>query len=510
MRKESEVENMKLKKYIDMLEREDLLRETSSCGKCVEQEVEYLSFDSKDMRENGLFVCKGAHFKPEYLQEALNRGAFCYLAEQAVPIEGSVPFVLVTDIRKAMALLANAYYKEAWRELKTIGITGTKGKSTTTYYVRSILDSYLESQGKPKSAVISGIDVYDGVICEESHLTTPEAIALHRHFRNAVDSGISYVEMEVSSQALRYYRTLGIQYDVGCFLNIGTDHISPIEHKDFDDYFDAKLTLMKQCRTACVNLNADHCQEVCDTAREHADLSTFGTDERADYYAHHIVKTERGIAFSVRMAAKNRKPERNENFTLSMPGLFNVDNALAAISICDALDVPVQYMKEGLEKAAVPGRMEVFRGGAGSPTVIVDYAHNRMSFEKLFTSAIREYPDKKIISIYGCPGKKAQARRKELAEIAGRYAAVVYVTEEDAGEEPVESICREIAANLRGLPCRCEIITDRGEAIRKAIEESGEDTLILVTGKGRETRQKRGVEYIDCPSDVEYVERYLK
>lgn len=151
--------------------------------------------------------------------------------------------ILVTDIRKTMALLANRFYNEAWEQLNLIGITGTKGKSTTTYYVKYILDHYLSASGKPPCAILSGIDVDDGVISEESHLTTPEAVMLHRHFRNAVDSGREFLTMEVSSQALKYDRTAGVVFDVGCYLNVAEDHISPIEHCDFDDYFESKLRL---------------------------------------------------------------------------------------------------------------------------------------------------------------------------------------------------------------------------------------------------------------------------
>ncbi|MGI6752449.1 MAG: Mur ligase family protein [Anaerovoracaceae bacterium] len=492
--------------YVDSLEKRGLVESCFIRRGDGEVPVEYLSHDSKDMKELGLFVCKGAHFKPEYLDEAIGKGAFCYMSEKEYPVrKDSFSHIIVNDIRKAMAIVANMYYGEAWRELDLIGITGTKGKSTVTYYVKSILDEYLESLDRGESAVLSGIDNYDGVIREESHLTTPEAIVLHRHFRNAVNSNIPFLEMEVSSQALRYDRTLGVEFAVGCYLNISEDHISPIEHVDFDDYFDAKLILFKQCRTACINLEADHYQEVVDTARDNfCRIITYGLREEADVYGYRVVKKGDYTSFMVRTDTFEGE------FQLGMTGLFNVENALAAISICYALDIPRKFMISGLKKALVPGRMELFKGEMGSPLIIVDYAHNRLSFDKLFTSTIREYPDKKIIAVYGCPGKKALARRKELAEIAGRYSKKIYITEEDPGEEPVMDICQEIALHVKAQNCPYEIEVDRGEAIRKAIEEGDGDTVILITGKGRETRQKRGTDYIDCPSDVEYVERYLK
>ncbi|NLY70327.1 MAG: UDP-N-acetylmuramoyl-L-alanyl-D-glutamate--2,6-diaminopimelate ligase [Clostridiales bacterium] len=493
----------KLQDYLSILEEQALVESTYLGKDSLNMYVSYLSYNSKDMKEGGLFICKGAHFLPEYLDEAIDKGAICYISEIEYDTKNpDFPYIIVSDIRHAMAILANFYYDEPWKKLKLIGITGTKGKSTTTYYMKYILDHYLNSMDKPESAIISSIEVDDGVIKEESHITTPEALMLQRHFHNALESGKEYLTMEVSSQALKYHRTLGVTFDVACFLNIGEDHISPIEHCDFDDYFDAKLKLMSQCKVACVNINSNHADEICDSVLG-AKLITFGTDEMADIYGYRIVKEADGISFMV------RTPKFTEQFKISMAGFFNVENALAAIAICYALDIPIESIYEGLLNARVPGRMEVFVGKNSKTIVIVDYAHNRMSFEKLFTSTIKEYPDKKIIAIYGCPGKKAIARRQELSEIAGRYSKKIYITEEDPGEEPLLDICNEIAKYVRRTGCPYEIIPDREEAIRKAIEEGDGNTVILLTGKGRETRQKRGTDYIDCPSDVDYVLKYL-
>jgi len=188
-----------------------------------------------------------------------------------------------------------------------------------------------------------------------------------------------------------------------------------------------------------------------------------------------------------------------------MPGLFNVSNALAAIAISYALNIPLKNIHAGLKRAQVSGRMEVYTNLSKDLYVIVDYAHNKMSFESLFASMKREFPNKKISIVFGCPGKKALARRRELGDLAGKYSNHVFITEEDAGEEPLMKICEEIAKHVEKHDCACSIITDRKEAIRQAIADADRDTVVLVTGKGRETRQKRGTNYIDTPSDVEYV-----
>jgi len=491
--------------YIDLLEQHGLVDALEMGESDRENKIRYLSYDSQDMEPGGLFICKGAHFLPRYLSDAVKKGAACYVSETLYPEEGAfLPAIIVNDIRKAMALVGNLYYGEAWKELKLVGITGTKGKSTTTYYVKYILDDYLKKNGRKQSAVLSGIDVYDGVIFEESHLTTPEAVMLHRHFRNAADSGIEYLEMEVSSQALKYDRTLGITFDVGCFLNIGEDHISPIEHTDFEDYFAAKMMLMEQCRVACVNISTEHGEEVRLAAEKATEVLTFGTDPEAQIYGSEVRSKDGKVSFQV------RTPKYSTEIALAMPGLFNVENALAAISICYALEIPVDSIREGLAQAKVAGRMEIYRGEESKTIVLVDYAHNKLSFDRLFHSTAKEYPDHKIFAVFGCPGKKALARRRELPEIAGRYAAKMFITEEDAGEESVRAISEEIAEYAKITGCPTVIIEDREEAIKAALTEADDKTVILLTGKGRETRQKRGTQYIDCLSDVEIVEKYLK
>lgn len=492
-----------LRQYIDLLDENQLIKHIEAGQGMLERNVEYLSYDSKDMGPNGMFICKGTGFKPDYLKEAIENGGFCYVSQVDYNLPGGAVAIIVTDIRKAMAILANIFYNQAWRQLNLLGITGTKGKSTVTYYIKHIIDHYMNTLNYPPAAIVSGIDVDDGVILEESHLTTPEAIMLHRHFRNAVDSGRKYLAMEVSSQALKYDRTYGVDFTVGCFLNIGEDHISPIEHCDFDDYFESKLRLLKQCKIACINMESDHVEEICGAVGPDTQIITFGTKEGSDIYGYRIISSEDGISFMV------RTPLFTHMFSLAMTGLFNVDNALAAIAVCYSLDIPLDSIYQGLLKARVPGRMELYKGEKSGALVIVDYAHNRMSFERLYQSTIKEYPNRKIIAVFGCPGKKALARRQELAEIAGRYSAKIYITEEDAGEEDVMAICREIGFHVRAIGCPFEIEINREEAIRKAILEAGEDGVVLLTGKGRETRQKRGTEYVDCPSDVDFVNRYL-
>lgn len=499
-----ELNRLPLRDYINLLTAEDQLAAPLPVTLDTERVVELVSYDSQNVTPGTLFLCKGLHFKAEYLKEAARRGAFAYVSQTAYP-EVELPCILVKDMRRVIAPFAVKYYGDPSRRLNVIGVTGTKGKSSTTYYLKYILDEYLAHRGV-RCGVISSIDTYDGVEEFESHLTTPEPLELQRHFANALDTGLEYLAMEVSSQALKYHRTLGTRFAVACFLNIGNDHISPVEHPDFEDYFHSKLKIFAQAEVSCVNLDCDHADEVLAAARRDCRrVITFSRkDPAADVYGSHIRKRGNDIVFRVTSRHISRE------FQLTMPGLFNTENALAAIAVCEGLGIPQQCIYVGLMKARVPGRMEVYANADDQVVAIVDYAHNRMSFETLFASVRAEYPGRRIVTVFGCPGKKAYDRRRDLGEVAGKYSDLVMLTEEDSGEEDTISICEEIAAHVAGQGCPYRIEPNRGEAIRQAVLDCDRPSVLLITGKGAETRQKRGLEYIDTPSDVDYAKAFLQ
>lgn len=489
-----------LSEYIGLLSRKGLLVDTD-IDRDSTKEIECLTYFTGEVAKNALFVCKGAHFKEEYLDFAMANGAIAYVSETKYPSVAS--YIIVSDVRRAMVELALEFYNDAPSKVTSVGITGTKGKSTTAYYVRAILNDWFKRKGRPECAIISSIDTYDGVVREESHITTPEAIELHRHFNNAESSGISHLVMEVSSQALKYGRVLGIELDVACFTNIGCDHISPIEHTDFEDYFKSKLKIFDSCKCACINTDADLSDRVLAYADGKCRIVTFGSHESDTVYCSGIEKRGEDTVFHV------KTPDYEGEMKITMPGLFNVSNALAAIAICHVLGVPTEHVKSGLARARAGGRMQVYKSRDGKIVVIVDYAHNEMSFDALFSSVRIEYPGRDIVSVFGCPGGKAQLRRHDLGKIAGKNADYIIITEEDSGEEPFSSIAKDIAANIEN--CDYTVIEDRGEAIRKAIlEYRAPKKIVLLTGKGEETRQKRGTAYVDCPSDVDHTLKFLK
>lgn len=468
-----------------------------------DQEIEYLTFDSKKVVEGTLFICKGAAFKAEYLDEAISKGAVAYVSEKEYETKADVPYFIVDDIRKAMPLLAEKFNNEAWKKLNIVGIGGTKGKSTSACYMKAVLDDYCLNNQKKETALISSIDTYDGVIRKESNLTTPEAVELQEHFRHAVESEIEYLQMEVSSQALKYGRVDNMMFDVGIFLNISEDHISPIEHPDFEDYFSSKLTMFKKCKYAVINKDADFAERIQEAASVCEKVLTFSiTDETADVYGYQIQKDGNETVFQVKTT------QFDEEFRLAMPGIFNVENALSVIAAAMLLEIPVKYMKSGLERARTSGRMELYTSKDMQRIAIVDFAHNKLSFEKLIASTREEYPDYKIVMVFGCPGNKANIRRQHLGEVAGEMADQIYLTADDPAYEKVEDICAEIAQFI-GEKCPYKIIADRTEAIRTAMAEAEGKTAFLVTGKGDEAWLKYENKKVPCKSDVENVKECL-
>ena len=259
-----------LREYVDALRDAGILVESTVSDELAAREIHCLTYDTRALSEDALFICKGAHFKEEYLCDALSRGAIAYVAEKKHNVDA--PCLLVNDIRYSLVVLGQLFYNHVTDKLTSVGITGTKGKSTTAYYVRYILNDWLRAQSMPECAILSSIDNYDGKNTEESHITTPEVLELYQHFENAYESGISHLVMEASSQALKYGRVRGITYDVAAFLNIGSDHISPIEHPDFEDYFNSKLKIFDSCRFGCVNTDAKYADRVIEYAKDRCNL----------------------------------------------------------------------------------------------------------------------------------------------------------------------------------------------------------------------------------------------
>ncbi|MCL2482450.1 MAG: UDP-N-acetylmuramyl-tripeptide synthetase [Propionibacteriaceae bacterium] len=468
--------------------------------------ISQVTYDSREVRPGALFVCKGIHFSPEYVRQAVSRGAVAYVSETVYPGLG-VGCLQVSDIRQALATVGAVYYDHDWDELTLIGVTSTKGKSTTTVFIHSILTAWARALGKPRPGILTSIRYEDGVVDEEATRTTPETLDLYRHLHNGVISSVGSMCVEVSSQALRYKRVANMRFEVGCFLNISEDHISPQEHPDYEDYLNAKLELFNQSRMAVVNARTQDHDRVMEAASKCERVVTFALrgpdDVQADIMGTDIKQVGMIQNFTVRLDGADHR------FSIRLPGSFNVENALAAVGAATCLGVPLDSIRAGLDQARVPGRMEVFHLDRGT-TVIVDYAHQKLSLETLLAWARHDYPSAPITMVFGLPGEKALNRRQEFAVLAGLNAEEIYLTEDDPGQVPVVDICRQVDRFIQsaGHP-PAHIVPDRPEAIVRALDSAPDNGLVLILGKGSERWQYRGVDTVVVPSDTDTVRRYL-
>lgn len=458
--------------------------------------IEYLSFDSRDIKNNTLFFCKGLNYKEEYLLNAIKLGSICYISEK-VYID-NCNFFIVNDVRKAMCIIGAYFYKYAFNDIETIGITGTKGKTTVTYFLKNILDVHLGS----KSGVISTIEVITGIREEESHLTTPEPLDLHKFFYETASCDIDYLTMEVTSQAYKTNRVYGVHFKHGMFLNIAEDHISDIEHNDFNDYFNCKLELIKNVDDMVLNYDMDHFDIVkSNCINNNVPYTTYGANSNADYYYSNINIENGSIFFDVR----NDKNGYNSTFKINMLGRFNVENATAAIVMALNMNIDDNSIRLGLSNTSVKGRMNIFSNDKFK--IIVDYAHNELSFSKLYESIKLDFKDNRIISVGGAPGNKAYRRREDFGKIVGANSDYIYVTSEDPQYEDVSLICKEIT---KFIPHdNYEVILDRKEAIITAINNAIDGDIIILLAKGEEDYQKINGEFIYYESDLSIASEYI-
>lgn len=504
-----------LKEYCEYLRKKGLTVEEVNTEGVADKEVAFISCDSQHVKRNTLFICKGENFKDEYLRDAIEKGAFCYVKEsfgeygnrEAKDEEKNAerkwdfPCITVNDIRKAMSLISGYFYDYVWNEkLNMVGITGTKGKSTTAVFVKSVIDDYCQEKNLKKCGFLSGIYNYDGEKTDKApSLTTPETMELHGNLQRCIKNGCNFHVMEVSSQALKYMRTEALKYKIGVFLNIGSDHISDKEHASFEDYLHSKLLIFDQCDKAIINLEAEkeHLDTILKYAREHCgNIITFGKKTECSYRGEIIKEEAEKITFKVIHS------NFTERFTINMGGEYNFLNGLGAVAICSELGIPIKNIKKGLAKAKVPGRMEMYHLEDKDVVVIVDNAHNAMSYEALFKSIKKNYRERKIIFLFGCVGGKAYNRRREGGIIADREADFIVLTERSPGNERAIDICNEINSYITNK-AKVKIITDREKAIKFSLERSSDGCVVVVAGDGHVERHG------EIFKDSDIVEEYI-
>lgn len=463
--------------------------------------IKDLQYDSRRVTENTLFLCKGATFEPEYITKAKEAGAVAYLAVRPFEEGEDMTALIVNDIRRALAVAADVFFESPWAKMHMIGVTGTKGKSTTVTLLKDILDRYAEIHHLPKTGLTSSARVYDGINDLPAKLTTPENVDLYRYLDNAVEAGLKNMIVEVSSQALKYHRVGEIQFDDGIFLNIAPDHISDIEHPNFEDYFTSKLKLFSVTKHAFINKNSSRLEDVQKAAGMCGDTTTFAVDKMADFHAENITTNEDGMSFDL------VHQDKRYEIRTAMKGVFNVENALAAATIALNLGVDIDCIRSVLEKRHFEGHM-IYRHSQDGVTVIIDYAHNDISFRKVIESVHIEFNSAPIWFVFGSTGSKAQSRRADLGKIVGEEGERVYLVPDDPAKEKVEDINAEISSYMnKSTPVVS--LTDRETGVKDAILSAPAGTVVLLLGKGSETAQKgpNGPEFYT--GDVPLAEKYI-
>lgn len=482
-----------VEKVIEILENKKLIKE---CNCNNDTKIEFISYDSRNIKPNTMFFCKGEHYKTEYLEQAIKNGSTIYVSEEKYNVNSE--YIIVSDIQKAMAIIAAEFYEYSYKSLETIGITGTKGKTTVTCFIQNILDEYTKS----RTAIISTINTYTGTTDKLSELTTPEALELHRLFYEAKQNNCKYLTMEVSSQGYKKDRVYGIEFKNGIFLNIGEDHISAREHPNFEDYLQCKIQLVKNSKRVILNKNTDYFNAIYSECKKDK-VITYGLDKTADYYYTNVEKTNLGFKFDVISDSYGY----NQRFEINMPGRFNIENALVSITLAKQLGVDDESIRNGLLKTVVKGRMNVFE--KNGITVIVDYAHNGLSYTKLYESLKLDYPNRRIVSLGGCVGGKAYNRREEFGRIVGGNSDYVYLTAVDPQYERIEDICKDIALHITDKN-KYEIIPDRKTAVEKAIINAKPGDVVVLIGKGEEEYQKINGISEKYESDLAIAKRILQ
>ena len=450
-----------------------------------EIEITTLINDSRKVENGSAFVCISGAVSDghKFIPDVAAKGAAAVIVEREAEAPENVTVIRVKDTRYALALMSAAYFGYPAEKLKVIGITGTKGKTTTTYMIKSILDSVGYNVG-----LIGTIEAIIGDKRIPAANTTPESYTIQQYFAQMVEAGCDCVVMEVSSQGLMLHRTAGIPFEIGIFTNLGKDHIGPNEHKDFDDYKRCKGLLFKQCRLGIANVDDKYFHDVFQGAT--CRTETFGFSEEADLRAENVQLVSRpgylGVAYHVAGLM-------DFDVEIDIPGTFSVYNSLTAISVCRHFNVPVEKIKDALKKAKVKGRIEMIKV-SDEFTLMIDYAHNAMSLESLLTT-LKEYNPKRLVCLFGCGGNRSKDRRYEMGEVSGRLADTIITSDNPRFEEP-QAIIDDIKIGIGKTDGKYVEICDRKEAIKYAIENGQPGDVIVLAGKGHEDYQEiKGVKY---------------
>lgn len=468
---------MKLKKILNNIEYE-LIKGS------LDTNITDLCYDSRKVTKDCAFIClEGTQVDGhDFIDTAIKKGASTIFIEKDIEVSQPVTVIKLSNTRKDLSLLSINYFDNPASKLTMIGITGTKGKTTTSWMIKNIL----EEEGK-KVGVIGTMGVFIGNNHYETINTTPESYEIQKYLSEMVNQNIEYAVMEVSSQALKVGRVEGMTFDYGIFTNLTKDHIGEGEHENMEDYIYSKSLLFQKSKHGILNIDDKHYQDM--TKNNTCDIHTFGKNKEADLIINNIklLRKEHFIGLEL-----HTKGLIEDTFLVNTPGEFSAYNAISAILTTKLIGCKLESIKKALSKVAVKGRVEIIPVSS-KYSVIIDYAHNGISMINILKT-MRQYHPKRIVSLFGCGGNRSKTRRYDMGEISGRLSDFTIITEDNSRYEDINDIMNDIEIGIKKANGKYIKIEDRKEAIKYAIENAKEGDIILLLGKGHETyREKNGV-----------------
>lgn len=437
-------------------------------------EISGIAYDSRRVKPGDLFVCiKG--FKVdghEFISQAIGQGAAAVIVEKEVE-DAKVPLIKVKNSRRALALISAAFFSNPSSKFKLIGVTGTNGKTTTTYLIKTILE-----QGGSKVGLIGTNQNMIGDKVLPAERTTPESLELQQLFSDMVKEKVDYVVMEVSSHSLELNRVDGCNFEIGIFTNITQDHLD--FHVTMENYLKAKTTLFKRCKKGIINVDDSSSEYILNNGT--CEMITFGIDKEADIHAKDIEISEKGVKFDV------DTPYGSKFIELGIPGRFSVYNALGSIGACLALGISLEQIQQGLKQAkGVPGRAQIVETGKDF-TVLIDYAHTPDGLENILNT-VNGFAKGRVVTLFGCGGDRDKTKRPIMGEIAGKLSDFCIITSDNPRTEDPLQILNHIEEGIKKTDCSYVVIENRFEAIKYALENAKKDDVIVLAGKGHETYQ---------------------
>lgn len=457
-------------------------------------EIKEICYDSRKVTENCLFVClKGVNFNGHnFIESAIEGGASAIAVEDKTFISEkyskNVSFIYVNSARQFLAEASANFFDHPAKKLKTIGITGTKGKTTTSVMIKSVLE-----EAGYKVGLIGTLGIVIGDKKISSNNTTPESYEIQKSLSDMVKSGCKYAVFEASSIGLKTHRLDGIIFDYGVFTNFSSDHIGEHEHKDIDEYLYCKSMLFKKCKVGLINIDDTNCEGML---KDHTcKTKTFGFNDEANYKSCNLNLINEngkvGVSFDISGLLNSK------DFFVSIPGKFNVYNALAAISVCNLIGISEVALKKGIEKTKVLGRVEPVDISEDF-SLFIDYAHNAVSMENVLTT-LKEYKPKRLVVVFGAGGDRPKVRRYEMGEVAGRIADFSVITSDNPRTEEPLQIIEDIKIGMHKTKGKYIVIPDRKEAIKYSIKNAQKGDIIVLAGKGHEDYQE--INHVKYPFD---------